>query len=79
MTELPRRIALALAAMLVCALLSIIVIGGATFVLIMLALASVFGPLMILIFGTGSVVKRIPIWPPPPWRNGDKGDEVIDV
>ena len=79
MSTVFRRITLAVVAMLACVLLSIIVIGGAMFFLIMLGLASVFGPLMILIFGDGSVGERIPFWPPPPHKNGDKDDRVIDI
>ena len=73
MTELPRRIAFALAAMLVCALFSIIVIGGAAAFLIFLSFAAVISPIAILIAGPGPVGARITR------RRRRPKDDIIDA
>ncbi len=72
MTELPRRIAFAFAAMLICVLFSIIVIGGAAAFLIFLSFAAVISPIAILIAGPGPIGARIT-------RRRRPKDDIIDA
>ena len=72
MSAIPRRILFALLAMLACALLSIIVIGGATVVVLMLSLGFVIAPIAILLAGPGPLGDRIN------FRRRRKDDHIID-
>ena len=73
MTEIPRRIFIALLAVGGCILMAIIVIGGAAAVLIFLSFAAAIAPIAILIAGPGPVGSRVS------FRRRRRKDNIIDA